>query len=115
MPAHCQSDMAEVPESVNRSMKTASEGIWKRLNPPLIRRRSRSFRGRSWIFSTTLTRQGSGRLLLIEFSPHVSAAGEAAKIKNCKPYAAKRWLRWRRVIRRVREGGGSGTGFVKLF
>jgi hypothetical protein len=31
MPAHCQSDIAEVPESVNRSMNTASEGILKRL------------------------------------------------------------------------------------
>jgi hypothetical protein len=31
MAAHCSSDIADVPESVSRSMKTASEGMAKRL------------------------------------------------------------------------------------
>src|SRR5215203_433951 len=84
MPAHCQSDMAEVPESVNMSTKTASEGILKRLKPPSIRRRSRSSRDSSSIFSTTLTRQGSGSGLLMKSSPHGSPLGAAEKIKTTK-------------------------------
>src|SRR3954467_12971896 len=79
MPAHCQSDIAEVPESVNRSMNTASEGILNRLNPPSTRRRSRSSRGSSWIFSTTLTRQGSGSVLLIGVPPRDRRRGDGEK------------------------------------
>jgi len=53
---------ADVPESVRRSMNTASEGIAKRLYPAFLRCFSRARRSRSWIGSTTLTRHGSGRI-----------------------------------------------------
>src|SRR5688572_29416106 len=91
MPAHCESDMAEVPESVNMSTKTASEGILKRLYPPSLRRRLRSSRDNSSIFSTTLIRQGSGSGLLIE-SPPIGCRLRERQRKKIKTTGARRLL-----------------------
>src|SRR5215470_1472154 len=67
MAAHCSVDMAEVPESVSRSIRIASEGTRNRLYPADSNSRWRSSRVVVRIGSTLLMRNGSmmGRLLML--------------------------------------------------
>ena len=64
IPAHWSSLMADVPESVRRSMRILSAGMWKTLNPARSRSASRSFRVVEGMGSTTLIRNGSMGVLI---------------------------------------------------
>ncbi len=66
MPAHCSDDIAPVPESVSRSMRISRAGMRKRFQSAAARMRSRSGRVVIRSGSTTLIRNGSMILGMLE-------------------------------------------------